>query len=85
MGIPKLENLFLLVLSSLSPSSILSVLVFLLWYSYFCMFSGSYPVVLICSYPCREKDLLLVPYWADRNLDHIQWPPFLLAGKVYVP
>ncbi|KAI8570357.1 hypothetical protein RHMOL_Rhmol01G0028600 [Rhododendron molle] len=32
----------------------------------------------------REKNLLLVPYWADRNLDHIQWPPFLLAGKLPV-
>lgn len=28
-------------------------------------------------------DLLLVPYWADRDLDLIQWPPFLLASKVY--
>ena len=27
-------------------------------------------------------DLLLVPYWADRDLDLIQWPPFLLASKV---
>ncbi|KAJ0019960.1 hypothetical protein Pint_31299 [Pistacia integerrima] len=25
--------------------------------------------------------LLLVPYWADRDLDLIQWPPFLLANK----
>ncbi|KAF7152125.1 hypothetical protein RHSIM_Rhsim01G0033900 [Rhododendron simsii] len=32
----------------------------------------------------REKNLLLVPYWADRNLDRIQWPPFLLAGKLPV-
>ncbi|KAL8129308.1 hypothetical protein V2J09_018463 [Rumex salicifolius] len=30
----------------------------------------------------REKDLLLVPYWADRDLDLIQWPPFLLASKI---
>ena len=30
----------------------------------------------------REMDLLLVPYWADRDLDLIQWPPFLLAGRV---
>lgn len=30
----------------------------------------------------REMDLLLVPYWADRDLDLIQWPPFLLASKV---
>ncbi|CAL5329758.1 unnamed protein product [Camellia sinensis] len=29
----------------------------------------------------REMDLLLVPYWADRELDLIQWPPFLLASK----
>lgn len=31
----------------------------------------------------REMDLLLVPYWADRELDLIQWPPFLLASKVF--
>ncbi|KAK4773562.1 hypothetical protein SAY87_028581 [Trapa incisa] len=30
----------------------------------------------------REMNLLLVPYWADRELDHIQWPPFLLASKI---
>ncbi|KMT14382.1 hypothetical protein BVRB_4g071620 [Beta vulgaris subsp. vulgaris] len=30
----------------------------------------------------REKDLLLVPYWADRDMDLIQWPPFLLASKI---
>ncbi|KAI5647696.1 hypothetical protein M9H77_33701 [Catharanthus roseus] len=30
----------------------------------------------------REKNLLLVPYWADRDLDLIQWPPFLLASKL---
>ncbi|KAJ8436465.1 hypothetical protein Cgig2_000450 [Carnegiea gigantea] len=30
----------------------------------------------------REMDLLLVPYWADRKLDLIQWPPFLLASKI---
>ncbi|KAJ7949088.1 Callose synthase [Quillaja saponaria] len=30
----------------------------------------------------REMDLLLVPYWADRALDLIQWPPFLLASKI---
>ncbi|XP_039159176.1 callose synthase 3 [Eucalyptus grandis] len=31
----------------------------------------------------REKNLLLVPYWADRELeDIIQWPPFLLASKI---
>ncbi|WVY95441.1 hypothetical protein V8G54_034529 [Vigna mungo] len=29
-----------------------------------------------------EMDLLLVPYWADRELDLIQWPPFLLASKI---
>lgn len=29
-----------------------------------------------------EMDLLLVPYWADTQLDLIQWPPFLLASKV---
>ncbi|KAK7295848.1 hypothetical protein RJT34_18760 [Clitoria ternatea] len=27
-------------------------------------------------------DLLLVPYWADTQLDLIQWPPFLLASKI---
>ncbi|XP_042488374.1 callose synthase 3-like isoform X2 [Macadamia integrifolia] len=30
----------------------------------------------------REKDLLLVPYWADCDLHLIQWPPFLLASKI---
>ncbi|XP_044505154.1 callose synthase 3 [Mangifera indica] len=30
----------------------------------------------------REMDLLLVPYWADRELDLIRWPPFLLASKI---
>ncbi|KAK9058187.1 hypothetical protein SSX86_023027 [Deinandra increscens subsp. villosa] len=30
----------------------------------------------------REMDLLLMPYWADLNLDLIQWPPFLLASKL---
>ncbi|KAK9142531.1 hypothetical protein Syun_011931 [Stephania yunnanensis] len=30
----------------------------------------------------REMDLLLVPYWADQDLDLIQWPPFLLASKI---
>lgn len=30
----------------------------------------------------REMNLLLVPYWADTQLDLIQWPPFLLASKV---
>ncbi|CAK7331752.1 unnamed protein product [Dovyalis caffra] len=29
----------------------------------------------------REMNLMLVPYWADRELDLIQWPPFLLASK----
>lgn len=31
----------------------------------------------------REMDLLLVPYWADRDLELMQWPPFLLASKVF--
>jgi callose synthase len=30
----------------------------------------------------REMNLLLVPYWADPDLDLIQWPPFLLASKI---
>ncbi|XP_043693355.1 callose synthase 3-like [Telopea speciosissima] len=30
----------------------------------------------------RELNLLLVPYWVDRDLQLIQWPPFLLASKV---
>ncbi|XP_059628840.1 callose synthase 3 [Cornus florida] len=30
----------------------------------------------------REMDLLLVPYWADRDLKLMQWPPFLLASKI---
>ncbi|KAK4760051.1 hypothetical protein SAY87_023182 [Trapa incisa] len=32
----------------------------------------------------NEMNLLLVPYWADRDLDLIQWPPFLLASKIPV-
>ena len=34
----------------------------------------------------REMDLLLVPYTADRDLNDlniVQWPPFLLASKVF--
>ncbi|PWA67696.1 glycosyl transferase, family 48 [Artemisia annua] len=30
----------------------------------------------------REMALLLMPYWADRDLDLIQLPPFLLASKL---
>ncbi|PKA51034.1 Callose synthase 3 [Apostasia shenzhenica] len=30
----------------------------------------------------REKNLLLVPYSADRDLNLVQWPPFLLASKI---
>ncbi|KAI3681239.1 hypothetical protein L6452_36028 [Arctium lappa] len=30
----------------------------------------------------REMDLLLMPYWADLDLELIQWPPFLLASKL---
>ncbi|KAI4323334.1 hypothetical protein L6164_022949 [Bauhinia variegata] len=30
----------------------------------------------------REMDLLLVPYQADREMNLIQWPPFLLASKI---
>uniref|UniRef100_A0ACD5VE27 Uncharacterized protein n=1 Tax=Avena sativa TaxID=4498 RepID=A0ACD5VE27_AVESA len=30
----------------------------------------------------EEKDLLLVPYCKDREMDIIQWPPFLLASKI---
>ncbi|XP_051127343.1 callose synthase 5-like isoform X2 [Andrographis paniculata] len=30
----------------------------------------------------REMDLLLAPYSSDPNLKVIQWPPFLLAGKI---
>ncbi|KAL4186373.1 hypothetical protein AMTRI_Chr09g13790 [Amborella trichopoda] len=30
----------------------------------------------------KERDLLLVPYWSDPDLDLIQWPPFLLASKI---
>lgn len=33
----------------------------------------------------REMDLLLVPYCKDRELNIIQWPPFLLASKVFPP
>ena len=37
-----------------------------------------------CALIFREMDLLLVPYWADRDLELIQWPPFLLASKVCI-
>ncbi|XP_076955761.1 callose synthase 2-like [Bidens hawaiensis] len=30
----------------------------------------------------REKDLLLMPQWADFDWNLIQWPPFLLASKL---
>nr|XP_043619337.1 callose synthase 3-like isoform X2 [Erigeron canadensis] len=30
----------------------------------------------------RERDLLLMPCWADFDLNLIQWPPFLLASKL---
>ncbi|KAK1420284.1 hypothetical protein QVD17_21754 [Tagetes erecta] len=30
----------------------------------------------------RELDLLLMPCWADFDLNLIQWPPFLLASKL---
>ncbi|CAM0884882.1 unnamed protein product [Alopecurus aequalis] len=30
----------------------------------------------------REMDLLLVPYCKDREINIIQWPPFLLANKI---
>ncbi|XP_020584055.1 callose synthase 3 [Phalaenopsis equestris] len=30
----------------------------------------------------REMNLMLVPYWADRDLNLVQWPPFLLASKI---
>ncbi|XP_042413132.1 callose synthase 5-like [Zingiber officinale] len=32
----------------------------------------------------REMDLLLVPYSSDPSLKVIQWPPFLLSGKIPV-
>ncbi|KAJ4978471.1 hypothetical protein NE237_009251 [Protea cynaroides] len=32
----------------------------------------------------KEMDLLLVPYSADRDLELIQWPPFLLASKILI-
>ncbi|KAL2342918.1 hypothetical protein Fmac_004203 [Flemingia macrophylla] len=32
----------------------------------------------------KEMDLLLVPYSLGRSLKIIQWPPFLLAGKITV-
>ncbi|BBH04334.1 glucan synthase-like 12, partial [Prunus dulcis] len=39
--------------------------------------------MLWCCLLSREMDLLLVPYWANRDLGHlIQWPPFLLASKI---
>ncbi|CAN6481517.1 unnamed protein product [Victoria cruziana] len=30
----------------------------------------------------RERDLLLVPYRSDHDVDVVQWPPFLLASKI---
>lgn len=49
-----------------------------------CHFVRGIFLLFDCStfYLCREMDLLLVPYWADRDLELIQWPPFLLASKV---
>lgn len=41
----------------------------------------TFPELTCCAY--RERNLLLVPYWADPDLDLIQWPPFLLASKVW--
>lgn len=42
---------------------------------------GGLLVIMLVSF-FREMDLLLVPYWADRELEIVQWPPFLLASKV---
>ncbi|KAJ0083721.1 hypothetical protein Patl1_29899 [Pistacia atlantica] len=39
---------------------------------------------LISNRYVAEMDLLLVPYWADRDLDLIQWPPFLLANMISI-
>jgi hypothetical protein len=50
-----------------------------------CSYSTSLPpasLIKVILYKHREMDLLLVPYCADRDLDLIQWPPFLLASKV---
>lgn len=38
--------------------------------------------IVMLAFIFSEMDLLLVPYWADRELDLVQWPPFLLASKV---
>jgi hypothetical protein len=38
--------------------------------------------MLLFEFNCRERDLLLVPYSNDRDLDITQWPPFLLASMV---
>nr|XP_023892902.1 callose synthase 2-like isoform X4 [Quercus suber] len=47
-----------------------------LWNSIICSFRDE---DLITNW---EMNLLLVPYWANRDLDLIQWPLFLLAGKI---
>ncbi|GJR60198.1 callose synthase 3 [Tanacetum coccineum] len=39
-------------------------------------------ILTIASCGNREINLLLVPYWADTELDLIQWPLFLLASKI---
>lgn len=39
-------------------------------------------ITVMFAFIFSEMDLLLVPYWADRELDLVQWPPFLLASKV---
>ncbi|XVF14888.1 hypothetical protein REPUB_Repub09cG0099600 [Reevesia pubescens] len=37
-----------------------------------------------CFSNIQEMDLLLVPYTSDPSLKLIQWPPFLLAGKITI-
>lgn len=48
-----------------------------------CVIKVMHLLTMLCfAFVFSEMDLLLVPYWADRELDLVQWPPFLLASKV---
>lgn len=39
--------------------------------------------MFFASLVCRERDLLLVPSSSGDDVSVVQWPPFLLASKVY--
>ncbi|KAL6630116.1 hypothetical protein ACP70R_029881 [Stipagrostis hirtigluma subsp. patula] len=45
---------------------------------------GSYAAQACLFLMPREKDLLLVPYCKDRDMEIIQWPPFLLDSKKWM-